>query len=404
MDPIRFNPRNHVPEVAPDDLWGDARGFDSAPGMPVAMLPRKKRSAVAAVAVADDDGAGLRIHAKGRTQLLEEGVCQLEVREIDGNVTRLDPEVLTVLRMPRQVVFQEAPAGNSLTPLPRDVSKDWGKAGKQSMRWIFGTGLGVAAVVIAAVTIPLLIDQSNAARPRPGDVELAVEQVEKIKGMEPVNDLLGRQAEAVRVFKTVVSASAVDEILPWVRDAAAVEPLIRERHRPTVVPKDWLSRSATTWNVLDGDGHPFGVLEGYLPDFSKFTAYWVIAGHQLRLDWKASTGYGTATFDELAQQRGNPEEIRGKILPGRHFNAACREAEFQCYQLMAPDDSQAIWCYVRLDDPLGAVLGEICQGGEILDHAPTQQKITVRLKPGPANSQPNQWLITGVLHKEWISP
>jgi len=406
MDPIRFDPRNHVPEVAPDDLWDDAHGFDSAPGAPVAMLPRKKTQVLPApVTVADDGGLGLRIQAKRRTRLSEEEeACQLEVRKIDGNVTRLDPETPTVLRVPRQIVFQEAPVGNRLTPPRRDVSKDWGKTGKPSVRWVLGTGLGVATVVIASLMILPLINESNAARSHPNEDGLVVEQVDKIEGMEPVHDLLGRQAEAVRVFKAVVSASSVEEILPWVRDAATVEPLIRARFRPIDVPKDWLPSSAATWNVLAGDGQPFGLLEGNLPDFSKFAAYWVIAGNQLRLDWKATNGYGTATFDELASQRGNPEEIRGKILPSRYFNAAYPETEFQCYQLAAPDDSQAIWCYVLLGDPLKAVLEEICQGGEILNSTPIQQKITIRLKRGPTDSQPNQWLITGVLHKEWLSP
>jgi len=259
-------------------------------------------------------------------------------------------------------------------------------------------------VVIGAIMLLPLINQSNAARPHPGDARLVVEQEEEIKGMGPVNDLLGRQAEAVRIFKTVMGASTVEEILPWVRDAAAVEPLIRTQHRPVAVPKDWLAPSTTTWNVLDLDGHPFGLLDGGLPDFSKFTAYWVIVGKQLRLDWKATTGYGTATFDELARQRGNPAEIRGRILPDRYFTAAFPEAEFQCYQLSAPDDSQAIWCYVGRADPLDVVLREFCQNGEILNIAPAQQKITVSLDRGPAGAQPSQWLITGVLHKEWISP
>lgn len=403
MDPIRFDPRNHVPAVAPGDCWDDGHGFDVAVGVVVARLPRKKARSVERPG-ADRDGAGLRIRPQDRSRVAEDEVNFLEVREIDGNVTRLDPEAPLVPRAPRQVVFQEAPAGNSLTPLPRDVSKDWGRAGKFPKRWIFGTGLGVAMVVIGAMMALPLINQSNAAHPLPGAGALVVEGAEDPKSMEPVKDLLARQAEAQRIFRTVVSAPTVAEVLPWVSEAAAVEPLIRAGHRPLAVPKGWPEPSTTRWSVLDNDGHPFGLLAGNLPDFSKFSAYWVMAENRLQLDWKATTGYGTASFDELARQRGNPAEIRGKLLPGRYFTAVFPEAEFQCYQLTAPDDSQAIWCYVRRDDPLEAVLGEFCLGGEILDSAPTQQKITVRLEQGPAGSQPNQWMLAEVLHKEWISP
>ena len=405
MDPIRFDPRNHVPEVAPGDFWDDAHGFDAVSGVPVAMLPRKKpRPAAPEAPVASDHGAGLRIQAKDLPRLVDDELYQLEVREIDGRVLRLAPAVPTVPRAVRQLVCQEVPVGNSLTPLPRDVSNDWGRTGRLPVRWLLGTSLGVAAVVIGAMMVLPLINQSNAAHPWPGDDGLVVEPVEDLTGMEPVQAMLARQAEATRIFKTVLSATTVAEVLPWVCEATAVEPLIRAHHRSLAVPKGWPDLSTILWSVLDNNGHPYGLMEGNLPDFSKFTAYWVIAGNRLRLDWKATTGYGTATFEELAHQRGTPAEIRGKILPGRYFTAVYPEAEFQCYQLSAPDDSQAIWCYVRRDDPVDVVLGELCLDGEILDHASTQQKITVRLKQGLVGSKPNQWLLAAVLHKEWISP
>jgi hypothetical protein len=219
-----------------------------------------------------------------------------------------------------------------------------------------------------------------------------------------MQDLLGRQAEAVRIFNAVLSAPNVDEILPWVRDAAAVAPLVRSHHVRATVNKDWLAPAATTWNVADNDGRAFGILEGSLPDFALFRAYWVISEKQLWLDWKATTGYGTATFAELSRQQGDPAEIRGRIIPSDYFTAVYPEAEFQSYQLLAPDNRQAVWCYVRRGDPLAGALEELCGGADILSGTPTQQKITVRLDHGPAGSLPNQWLISGMLHKEWLTP
>ena len=102
MDTIRFDPRNHVPEVAPGDVWDDAHGFDSAPGVPVVMLPRKKPRGPAG----DAEGAGLRIRAKERVRPAEGEACQLEVREIEGTVMRLDPEVPAVPRASRPVVLR----------------------------------------------------------------------------------------------------------------------------------------------------------------------------------------------------------------------------------------------------------------------------------------------------------
>ena len=328
----------------------------------------------------------------------------LEVREIDGMVMRLDPDVPVVARVPRQAVILESPAGNRLTPLPRDVSMDWGLAGRFRKRWIFGTGLGVMAVVVGAMMALPRINKSNAARPRPGEGALVVERVDDPHIMKSVKELLTRQADAERIMRTVLAAPTAAEVLPWVREAAAVGPLIRASHRPLAVPKGWPEPSSTRWTVADNEGHPFGLLAGDLPDFSHFTAYWVLSGKRLQLDWKATTAFSTATFEDLARQRGDAAEIRGKILPDRYFTAVFPEAEYDCYQLAAPDDSEAIWCYVRRDDPMDAELGGYCHDGEIPDSTPIQQKITVRLQHGPAGSQPKQWLLAEVLHKEWISP
>jgi len=123
----------------------------------------------------------------------------------------------------------------------------------------------------------------------------------------------------------------------------------------------------------------------------------------LHLDWKATTGYGTATFGELARNQGDAKEIRARIQSSRFYTAIYPEAEYQSYQLVSPDASEAVWGYTRRGEAADSLLGKLFWSGEILDNSVEQKKVTVRLERGPAGSLPNQWQIAEMLHNEWLN-
>jgi hypothetical protein len=405
MQPSLIPAHHHAPEVTPDDVWDDPDGWDRAAQTSVTVLPPiKTKTESTSLAPTGNDVEGLRIGAERPRRQAEDGASQLEVQEITGNVVRLAPEVSAIPKVPRQIRIQEGAPTNSLKRPPQGEGKEWGRARNQSVRWIFGTSLAVAAVVIVALMLLPLVNRTNAARPRPGQDGLVLAQDEKIEGLASLNDLLPRQLEAEEIFRNYASASVVDDVLPWMRDAGAVEPLIRASHPCALVSKEWLPPEDTSWNVFDNDGHPFGLLAGNLPNFSKFSAYLVLSQNQLQLDWKATTGYGTATFEDLERNQGDPTEIRAKILPSGFFTATFPEVEFQSYQLVAPDDGKAIWCYARRGDTAERILDKLFMVGEILQSTAEPKKVTVRLEPGPAGALPNQWLITEMLHKDWVTP
>jgi hypothetical protein len=122
------------------------------------------------------------------------------------------------------------------------------------------------------------------------------------------------------------------------------------------------------------------------------------------MDWKATTGYGTATFGELAQGAGDGSEIRGTISPDSFHTAAWPESDYQSYQLLAPSGRTSLWCYAKRTDAVGIELGGYFASGEVLIESPDKKKVTVRLARGPDDSLPNQWLIEEMLHIDWINP
>jgi hypothetical protein len=247
-----------------------------------------------------------------------------------------------------------------------------------------------------------MVNQSNAARP--GDTKLVLDATDDIKGAEALNAMLSRQPEAEQVFRKYASGTIVHDVLPLLREPDTVEPLLRQGERKPLLPSDWVPPEDTTWSVFDMKGTAYGVLEGTLPDYSRFAAYFLIAEGHLQLDWKATTSHGSATLGELAKGTGNPAEIRARIAPSGYFNAAFPEADFQSYQFVSADGETAIWCYTRMGSEADHSLAKLFQNGAILASSREPRKVTLRLDRGPAESFPNQWLVSEVLSDDWITP
>ena len=402
MESSLFDPNNHVPEVTQDDVWGDPAGLQAGSNGIVTVLPPKRSKLETQSPAPGKEIGGIRIGETSGRLPAEETEGRLEVQEIDGTVVRLAPEEPSAPKVPRQFKFLERPVKAPVDPYRRGESKDWGFARKQSIRWIVGTGVGVASLVVFSMMLLPMINQSNAARP--AENALVLDAADDIKGAEALNAMLSRQPEAEQVFRKFASAAIARDVLPLLRDADQVGPLLAQGEWKPMVPRDWVPPEETTWSVFDMDGHPYGVLEGTLADYSGFSAYFLLSEDHLHLDWKATTRYGTATMEELARGQGNPAEVRAKIAPCGYFTAAYPEADYQSYQFISSDSETSIWCYTRKGGEADHALAKLFQNGAILQSSLDPRKVTLRLERGPADAFPNQWLVSEVLGDDWIIP
>lgn len=406
------DPNNHVPDVAPDDAWGDVEGCLTGPivleeiveptptTLPAAVLPPKRPKEISAQGTPGDEG--LRIDSNVQRRMPDEPEVRLEVQEIDGSVVRLDPEVPTAPRMPRQLTFHEKPPENPEARERQGEGREWGKASRFSIRWIAAISITVAGVVIASLVMLPKINQANAERR--DEMELVVETDDNVEEIVAIQDMLARQPEATQMFRKFATASLVDDILPLLRDRRTVEPLVRGKEWAPVAPSEWAPSSGLNWFVFDEKGQAFGILEGSLPDFSTFSAYLALKDGQLHLDWKATTGYSTAGFDEMAKGTGNTEEVRAHASPSGFYTDVFPEQEYQSYQLFSPDGEQAIWAYTQRGSQVDADLGRVLSKGAILEEAQGKKKVTLKLARSPSGGLPNQWLVEEMLHKDWITP
>jgi hypothetical protein len=135
-----------------------------------------------------------------------------------------------------------------------------------------------------------------------------------------------------------------------------------------------------------------------------FTAYLTSEHDQLQLDWKATTGYGTATFAQLESGNCDASEIRGVITFSDYYTSTFPEFDYQSFRLSSPDEKSALWCYTPRNSEVFANLSKELEPGSIDTDSKGPKKVTLRLERGPEGSLPNQWVIGGLLHFDWLSP
>ncbi len=407
MHPNLSDPNNHVPDVSADDCWDDDEEECLSHEIKISTVLPPRRT-VADRASAETTGeipqSGLRIESNLVRVLASEPLHRIEVQEFNGDVIRLEEAETPPPKVARQVKYHERGVRAESEKGPRGEGREWGIADRTPVRWTLAAGAGVAAIVILAMVFLPMFNAMNAPKIDPEKGALKVEIEEKIEGMEAQDRLLMKQSEAMQIFRAYAQAVDSDEIVPLVRNGAAMKEALRAHWQPLEVSKSWAPASNSSWGVMEQAGHACALLEGTLPDHSKFTAYFINEGDRLLLDWKATSVFSSAPFTLLEQNRGDPSEIRGMISTADYYTSAWPEEDYQCYRFLSPDGQSSLWCYGRRDSQSGAAINELFRKGEIIEESQSSRKITLRLERGPAEAQPNQWLIGEMLHIDWLAP
>lgn len=396
---------DRVPVLSPDDRWDDAEASAPETSATATVLPPRRtaagRSSDESAASAESAQTGLRIEPNLARLEATDSPLRIEVQKIDGSVIRLDPEAPAAAKIARHVAFHEKPEPDPDAASPGE-GRDWGLAHRHPLRWLLGAAALVMVLVIVAMTLLPKINAKNALRPRQ---QRATFTAETDGSGNPAMALpLAKQSEAMQIFRAYAQAVHVDDLIPLVRDGRALKETLRDHWRPLGISKQWAPASDASWAASVAADHPCGILKGSFPDRSKFTAYFTNDGDHLLLDWKATVGFGTASFAQLEKNEGDPGEIRGEISPADFYSATWPEADYRSHRLVSPDGETVIWCYTRRGSATEETITAIFKKTPILKEAHHSRKITVRLERGPAGSLPNQWLVGGLLLVDWISP
>ena len=63
-----------------------------------------------------------------------------------------------------------------------------------------------------------------------------------------------------------------------------------------------------------------------------------------------------------------------------------------------------VWAYAELGSEADTRMMAFFPSGEVFEADYSELPVTLRLTPAPEGAQKNQWLITEMLHNEWVSP
>jgi hypothetical protein len=401
------DPNNHVPKLTAVDDWGSEES---------SFLP-KKRSA-------DDRPAGFSAkpddqNVKGIEIGLKE-IDRARDEDVRGPVQRL--EVLE--HVPKSPVQEES-------ALPRVVAKQviekveiptdqqaeegwlgrttevetWGRQKSVQTRWIIISGAVLGIVVLGGVLALPHFGWKNERGVRTNFSNLQVVDAPMLEPTKVKTELgEGIEAKSKALVEAYATATNVDEVLPLVRDRERVEKMVRERWTPMEVPKNWHVPDESKWEILRNGDREYGFLTGLLPNITPFRFYIVQEGDKALLDWEATSGFSETSFADLSKRQGEGGIVRGFISPGDLYTFSLPEADYQCYRIVSADGESSVWGYAKRTEPVGEKMAEPFVPGIIPREILSEYAMTLKLAKGPADALANQWIITEMVHMEWLTP
>lgn len=289
----------------------------------------------------------------------------------------------------------------------RGERQDWGEEkGRGSSNWMIYTGVGIILLVILTVA---LNQTGGKKKTRESDKSLYSQlEVTEEKSVEETDDLelleifTNSKQEAKEMYGIFATAATPADLSEFLFNKDQVLPIIEKRWKPLGVKEGWVPGDQAVWAVHDRNGQRYGVLKGSHPDFTGFYAYFRKEGDGLKLDWKATVGYGTSIFDELKTGVGDGAEIRTLISLTDFYTFALPEENFRSFRLMSPDGNTNLWAYTERDSELDQTLMKLYIPSQITGEALTKVQVVLRMEPGPENGLKNQWLIRDFTRLSWL--
>lgn len=464
MNPDLNDPNNHVPPVTPDDEWGDLDGVQDAQllGLPQVKLnfgvlpgkaarkalvnhhfPKVKSDndsvpAPRAPTVVKSQKDEITIERYGQpspqTKVTAESATSpapVSAYNVGGVSNKISMREPLAVKRPRvneigsagETVFQRAAKKYTHTEAETTDVKiqtrkkrraifahrrkgEWGDAGSRgSLQWILYTGLGVIALVVVTVVLNRpslsfkeLREQSRFSQMKPD--EAASETPEEDRAMMAM--LTDGQEEAKRIFAKYATATSSADFVGSVHRGEEMAAFIEQNWKPLGAKSGWKPDDKAVWSVRDEESMRYGALEGSLPDFSTYRAFFRQEESGLKMDWKATVGYCTSDFATLKKGQGDGGEVRALLSPADFHTFVLPEGEFRSFRLSSPDGEETLWGYVKVGEEVDGKLVAEFVPSQITGEARTEIAVILGLARGPEESLPNQWMITNLIRLNWL--
>ena len=267
-------------------------------------------------------------------------------------------------------------------------------------------GIGVCAVTVVAVGGLLALRKGDAEANLPTEAPVSLEvlspaQVEEAYFVTHANELT-EQAESM--LRKYASAAKADEALPFLRDKDRLRRVVQEKWKPWNSDPKFSGTDEIVTAVSVETARPSVVVEGRKGDFSPFSAIFTRENGKLVLDWEATEGIGGLQIADLRSGAVASETVvRAVVSPSDYFTPDFPEASYRSYRLTDISGDQLVWAYAAVDSPVAAALKSGLNEDSFIMKEDSGMSVTLKLS-GPLRPGSNQYQITEILHKGWVSP
>ena len=137
-------------------------------------------------------------------------------------------------------------------------------------------------------------------------------------------------------------------------------------------------------------------------NFSNFLAFFRYENSDLKLDWKATTGYGTASFNELKIGEGDGSEIRGWISPSDFFTQQLPDDKYHSYIFRSTSKDDSVWVYAEIGSQVDQNILALFSNSLITGESQTEVGVILNLERGNQEILPLQWMIKNLKAANWL--
>ena len=411
MNPDKEDPNNHVPAVSPDDDWDGLdvdQVFDS-------QLP-PLRSDAPRIPKMDVNLSAFKTiyldrHA-GEAASIPEDVNHKSLASSHVNVERplIEKESFQVALVVEGLKQVDVSAQGYERPLPRrrlssGERHDWGAIPKGSTRWMLYAALGV----IGMIALIMILSHFSAKK---SDMKLnnnGLGQVERVKEKsEPIRDsgvlveLMNGHREAIQIYGRYAQAKSENDFLKSIYLSEQNAPLVKDGWKSVGAKSGWMPSDKASWQSHRDGEILYAELKGVNHNFSKFLAFFRYENSDLKLDWKATTGYGTASFDKLKIGEGDGSEIRGWISPSDFFTQQLPDNKYHSYIFRSTSKEASVWVYAEIGSQVDRNISALFSTSLITGEYQTEAGVILNLERGNQAILPRQWMIKNLTAANWL--
>jgi hypothetical protein len=267
-------------------------------------------------------------------------------------------------------------------------------------------GIGVCAATVVAVGGLMALRKGDAEAKLPTEAPVSPEvlspaQVEEAYFLDHSNELI---VQAEGMLRKYASAASADEALPFLREKDRLRSVVQEKWKPWSSNPKFSAADGFVSAIDVETARPSVIVTGSKGDFSPFSAIFTRENGKLVLDWEATEGIGEL---QIADLRGgavaSETMVRAVVSPSDYFTPDFPEARYRSYKLIDASGDQLVWAYVAVDSPVAAALKSGLNEDSFIMKANSGMSLTLKLS-GPLRPGSNQYQITEMLHKGWVSP